>query len=73
MVSKFLQEVARVLARPDKRLADTNSRVLSYPSPHDVKVFSALGRYLLTGVLVKKVTAFVAQVAIKSHVCTTAD
>ena len=73
MASKVLQEVARVLARPDKRLADINSRVLSYPSPHDVEILSALERYLLTGVLVKKVTAFVAQVAVKSHVCTTAD
>ena len=68
MVSKVLPEIARVLARPDKRLTDTTSRVLSYPSPNDVEIFSTLERYLLTGNLVKKVTAFVAQVAIKSHV-----
>ena len=62
-----------MLARPDKRLANTNLGVLSDPSSHDVEIFLALQGNTLTRRAVDQLSALVAKVAVKAHVGASTD
>ena len=73
MVSKVLQEVAHVLARPDKRLTNIDPGILPNPRSHDVEIFSSLEWDLLASLFVKQVASLVTKVTIESHVGTSTD
>ena len=55
-------------ARPDKRLADFNRWILSYPRSHDVEVLSTLQWDPLARGSVSEVTILHAQLAVEAHV-----
>ena len=62
-----------MLARPDKRLANVDPRILSDPCSHYIQVVSTFERDPFACLLVEQVTTFIAQVTVEPHICTAAD